>query len=78
MRLSHPESVKALAFSPDGRYLISAAGASGDVLVSRYVLRPQDLINEGCSRLTRNFTTEEWKQYLGDQEPYRRTCPEIP
>jgi len=30
-----------------------------------------------CSRLTRNLTKEEWKQYLPD-EVYRKTCPNLP
>jgi hypothetical protein len=29
---------------------------------------------EMCARLTRNFTVEEWQQYLPG-EPYRLTCP---
>jgi len=26
----------------------------------------------------RNLTRAEWKQYLGDIEPYRATCPGLP
>jgi hypothetical protein len=37
----------------------------------------QDLIDLACSRLTRNLTKEEWKQYLPD-EVYRKTCPNLP
>jgi len=48
-----------------------------EVLVSRYLLRPDDLIADACSRLKQNLTAQQWKQYLGD-EPYRKTCPNLP
>jgi hypothetical protein len=35
------------------------------------------LIDEACSRLSRNLTRWEWRLYLGD-EPYRKTCPNLP
>ena len=38
---------------------------------------PDDLIAGACSRLTRNLTYEEWQRYLPD-EPYRKTCENIP
>jgi hypothetical protein len=37
---------------------------------------PEDLINEACARLPRNFSQTEWQQYLGI-EPYRATCPNL-
>ncbi len=84
-------TVRALAFSSDGRYLVAAYTFSTDgkrrermriltdqeTLVSRYLVRPDGLIAEACSRLKRNLTPDEWKQYLGD-EPYRKTCPNLP
>jgi hypothetical protein len=55
-----------LAFSPDGKYLVTGNKA--------WLLWPDDLVAEACARLTRNLSPEEWRQYLGD-EPYRKTCP---
>lgn len=80
LRVMHEENVNTLAFSPDGKFL---GTASGDILspennrVRVWRWRPEDLITEACSRLTRNLTWEEWCQYLGD-EPYRRTAGELP
>jgi len=84
-------TVRALAFSSDARYLVAAYRFSTEgkrrkymrilvdqeVLVSRYLLRPDDLIADACSRLKQNLTAQQWKQYLGD-EPYRKTCPNLP
>jgi WD40 repeat protein len=66
-----------ISFSPDGMYLAIGGGSliSNEVRNLRLCIwRPEDLIAEACSRLNRNLTREEWKQYLGD-EPYRETCP---
>jgi len=36
--------------------------------------RYEDFIRDACSRLMRNLTRKEWREYLGDV-PYRRTRP---
>ena len=73
-RISHEGSVTAITFSPDGNYLITCAESG---LEQQWRWRHQHLIEEACSRLTRNLTPEEWHQYLGD-EPYQRTCTHLP
>jgi len=40
-------------------------------------LQPEDLIAEAQSRLNRNLTQGEWKQYMGDEQ-YRKTFPDLP
>jgi uncharacterized protein with WD repeat len=73
-RMTHEGPVLAVAFSPDGRWL---ATGSDDNTARVWLVRPEDLIAEACSRLTRNLTREEWRRYLSD-EPYRLTCPNLP
>jgi len=63
-----------VAFSPDGKLL---ATASADNTARLSFWRPEDMIAVACSRLNRNLTREEWKQYLGD-ESYHKTCANLP
>ncbi len=72
--LPHKDSVNGVAFSPDGKYL---ATASMDGIARVWLWRSEDLIVEAQARLTRNLTQAEWQQYLGE-EPYRKTCPNLP
>jgi WD40 repeat protein len=73
-RMSHDDEVRSVAFSPDGKYL---ATTSDDKTARVWLWRPKDLIDEACSRLTRNLTYDEWQRYLPD-EAYRKTCPNLP
>lgn len=62
------------AFSRDNERVV-VEGANGEKRVLLW--QPQSLIFEACRRLTRNLTEWEWSMYLPD-EPYRKTCPELP
>jgi hypothetical protein len=69
-------------FVQQWRYLMTASLLGSDslqeVILTRHLLRPQDLVDDACMRLTRNLTQEEWKQYVGTEVPYHRTCPNLP
>ena len=78
-RLRFQGPVFAVAFSADGRYVETAyiSAENRDLSVARDLLRPQDLIDEACSRLTSNLTAEEWKRYM-PSDKRRQTCPNLP
>jgi tetratricopeptide (TPR) repeat protein len=61
------------AFSSEGRTLVVASYMSG--LVLRY--HPADLLSTACELTGRNLSLAEWQQAFGD-EPYHRTCPQLP
>ncbi len=73
-RITHEETVTDLAFSPGGKYV---ATSNGDGAAYLWLVWPEDLILEACSRVDRNLTALEWRQYFADQ-PYRSTCPNLP
>jgi WD40 repeat protein len=73
-RTIHDDWVSSVAFSPDGQYVLSG---SGDRTVQVWTWKPSDSISKACSRLTRNFTSAEWKQYMSDA-PYQLICPNLP
>ena len=68
------EAATDLAFSPGGKHL-ATSGADGAAYL--WLLWPEDLISEACTRVGRNFTGAEWQQNFSD-EPYRQTCPGLP
>lgn len=73
--LAHDGDIWDLAFSPDSRWLITA---SADHTARVWALKPNDMIDEACARLTRNLKQEEeWKQYMRGK-PFRKTCPNLP
>jgi hypothetical protein len=77
-RITHVDQVLTLAFDESGDRLVTVSGGDASfLLVSRHLVRTQDIVNDTCSRLTRNLTQSEWTQYIGD-EPYRVTCPNLP
>jgi WD40 repeat protein len=69
--LSDAGDILDFAFTPDGRQILTGSSSNQAVLWS---WQAADLAVEGCRRVTRNLTREEWDRYLGGL-PYRETCP---
>jgi WD40 repeat protein len=69
--------ILAARFNDDQHVITLASRVGNEARITRAFLLPQDLINDACSRVTRNLSVAEWKQYVGD-ESYRRTCPNLP
>jgi WD40 repeat protein len=80
VRIATSGNIGGALFLNRGRALLTASreGPHGEVLeLTRHVLGSQDLIDDACSRLTRNLTTQEWRQYVGTAA-YRKGCPGLP
>lgn len=73
-RIRHAYPPYFATFTADSRNLVSL---TLDEVLSVWLLWPEDLINESCRRLSNNLSREEWSQYIGN-EPYRKTCPNLP
>ena len=71
-RLAQNNAATFAAFTRDGKYLVSL---DGDNTIVAWLYRPEDLIADACSRVTRNLTETEWEQYIGEAFPYRAICP---
>jgi WD40 repeat protein len=68
----HDDNETTVAFSHNGVRVVSG-GFRSDRTARVWLWRPEDLVNELCSRLQRNLTHSEWNQDL-PAEPYRSTC----
>jgi WD40 repeat protein len=69
----------ALAFTPDGTTLVSAACCFKvpDALIF-WDLAPASWAALACERAGRNLSQEEWDAFVGGSWPYRRTCAALP
>ena len=71
----HEASVLGVAFSPDGRTL---ASASADGTIRHVIVSAEELSELVCRTVLRNLTLAEWRQFVGAETAYERTCPNLP
>jgi WD40 repeat protein len=80
LQIDLPGPIRAVRFSEDASRLemahVDSTGAG--LVFARYPIEPQELIREACGKVTRNLTISEWKQYVGPEIPYERTCESLP
>ena len=61
---------------PDGLTLHAAGMRMGDIIL--WDKLPASPIVRACQIANRNMTQAEWIRYMGPDEEYRRTCPDLP
>lgn len=71
----HNDWVWSIAFNADGSRLL--AGCK-DNLVRVWPTNPDLMNDQLCSKLTHNFSNNEWQRYVADDIPYELTCPDKP
>jgi len=79
-RIPHSDKVNAIAFSADGKQLITVSRKIIQIWTIALVqqIKQEDLISTACSRLTENLSHANWTLFFGDKEPYRTICPGLP
>jgi WD40 repeat protein len=79
-RMEGGPDAEAFLLSPDGRRLAMAQrkDQGSNLLYSIHAWQTEDLLQQTCARLRRNLTKQEWNEYLGETEPYQKTCEALP
>ena len=72
----HIKTVTGLAFSPDGKTLISGS-EDNSIILWDIDTDPTSLLEKSCQRAGRNFTRAEWEQYFPNDD-YQKTCDQWP
>jgi len=63
------------AFTENDKYIIMAS-ASNEMVVRRLLWQQQDLIDRACAVMSRNLTSDEWKEFSSEKQP--KACPSLP
>jgi hypothetical protein len=69
----HDAWVLSVAFSSDGKYLVSSSEA-GDYIYY-WPTHASIMADQMCGKISRNFSQREWETYISYDIPYQKTCP---
>jgi hypothetical protein len=61
-----------LAFSSDGRYIITSS--NNNDLLYYWPTRSEYMVDQMCKYISRNMTKNEWDTYVGEDIEYEKTC----
>jgi len=73
----HEAFVFSVAFSPDGKYLISSSDVPDNRnidLIYSWPSHAATMAEQMCGKLNRNLTQREWETYVSYDIPYQKTC----
>ena len=71
----HTDSVSSVAFSPDGRRIVSGSDDDTAAAVARAPAAWPELL---CDKLTANMSHKQWRDWVSPHIPYITVCPGLP
>ena len=71
----HSGPVESVAFSPNSATMVST---SSDGTARLWPIGIDAWVQHACALLDRNLQQDEWDEYIGPDEPYVRTCLNLP
>ncbi len=77
---SYIHSTDTSLYSSDGKALVvyPQRNYTQNPEIQVYNIGPDTLRDRACQLVSRNLTQAEWKSYLDETTPYRKTCPDLP
>ena len=78
-RIPHLDTVNGVSFSADGKYLATASSTLLQIweIDKIQLIKSDELIQAGCSRLFENFDPAQWSTFFGN-EKYKTLCETLP